>query len=216
MALSRRFSSRSTASLTKLCWRPEFKAGLKTFKVNQMSGRGGKRPGAGRKKGGANRKSREVADAVAVTGETPLAYMMSVLRDQNAEQARRDEMAKSAAPYVHPRLGMTATINPPSAGERINNITIISVPRGAQFCPESGLIRYDDGLECSPPVFTPFRPSPGIDEQPAPPAPVEPAPVVEPLPVIEPVGDPTKLAYLDVHRSRIKRSGDDGTPAPGA
>ena len=76
------------------------------------NGWGGKRPGSGRKRGGANRQSREVADAVAVTGETPLAYMMSVLRDQNAEQARRDEMAKSAAPYVHPKLHAVAPPKP--------------------------------------------------------------------------------------------------------
>ena len=130
------------------------------------NGWGGKRPGSGRKRGGANRKSREVADAVAVTGETPLDYMMSVLRDQNAEQARRDEMAKSAAPYVHPRLGMTATVDAAGASERIATITIVSVPRGGQWV--DGRIVYPDGSEAEPEPFVPFQPTPSLTDLPAP------------------------------------------------
>lgn len=34
----------------------------------------------------------------------PLAYMLEVLRDETAETSRRDEMAKAAAPYCHPKL----------------------------------------------------------------------------------------------------------------
>jgi hypothetical protein len=37
-------------------------------------------------------------------GLTPLEYMLAVLRDENADTERRDEMAKAAAPYIHPRL----------------------------------------------------------------------------------------------------------------
>ena len=36
--------------------------------------------------------------------QTPLAYMLSVMRDPEADSKRRDDMAKTAAPYVHPRL----------------------------------------------------------------------------------------------------------------
>jgi hypothetical protein len=42
--------------------------------------------------------------AIAASGETPLDYMIRVMRDQSASVERRDEMAKAAAPYVHPRL----------------------------------------------------------------------------------------------------------------
>ena len=37
-------------------------------------------------------------------GITPLEYMLKVMRNSKADQSRRDDMAKAAAPYVHPRL----------------------------------------------------------------------------------------------------------------
>lgn len=37
-------------------------------------------------------------------GLTPLDYMLSVLRDEEADAAARFEAAKAAAPYIHPRL----------------------------------------------------------------------------------------------------------------
>lgn len=66
--------------------------------------RGGRREGAGRKRGSANAKTREIADQAALQGVTPLEYMLRIMRDDEAEAGRRDEMAKSAAPYMHPRL----------------------------------------------------------------------------------------------------------------
>jgi hypothetical protein len=41
---------------------------------------------------------------VAASGETPLAYMLRVMRDPTVEHARRDAMAWKAAPYVHPQM----------------------------------------------------------------------------------------------------------------
>ena len=66
--------------------------------------RGGPRPGAGRKKGVPNKATQKRQEEVAATGKVPLDYMLEVMRDANADEARRDEMAKAAAPYVHPRL----------------------------------------------------------------------------------------------------------------
>jgi len=66
--------------------------------------KGGKREGAGRPKGAPNKASAALAVEIAASGETPLAYMLRVMRDQTAEHPRRDEMAKAAAPYVHPKL----------------------------------------------------------------------------------------------------------------
>jgi hypothetical protein len=37
------------------------------------------------------------------TVEYPLEYMLRVMRDPAASHARRDDMAKAAAPYLHPR-----------------------------------------------------------------------------------------------------------------
>lgn len=66
--------------------------------------RGGKRPGSGRKLGAASAKTREIADSATADGITPLEYMLRVLRDEGQDTERRDDMAKAAAPYVHPRL----------------------------------------------------------------------------------------------------------------
>lgn len=37
-------------------------------------------------------------------GVLPLDYMLKVMRDDNQEPSRRDEMAKAAAPYIHAKL----------------------------------------------------------------------------------------------------------------
>lgn len=58
----------------------------------------------GRGKGTPNRATAAKAAEIAASGLTPLDYMLNVLRDENIEWRRRDEMAKAAAPYVHPKL----------------------------------------------------------------------------------------------------------------
>lgn len=65
---------------------------------------GGKRPGAGRKPGVANKSNEEARRLAAATGETPLQYMLRVMRDPTVENDRRDDMAKAAAPYTHAKL----------------------------------------------------------------------------------------------------------------
>ena len=69
--------------------------------------RGGRRPNAGRKRGSLTRKTSKttkMALAAAGAGELPLEYMLRIMRDDSADRARRDDMAKAAAGYVHPRL----------------------------------------------------------------------------------------------------------------
>ena len=66
--------------------------------------RGGNRPGAGRPKGVPNKANAERQAAIVASGLAPLDYLLSVLRDESAEPQVRMEAAKSAAPYVHPRL----------------------------------------------------------------------------------------------------------------
>ena len=66
--------------------------------------RGGRRLGAGRPKGAATKRTREIADRAAAEGMLPLDYMLDVMRDPAAEPSRRDDMAKAAAAYLHPRL----------------------------------------------------------------------------------------------------------------
>ena len=67
----------------------------------------GSKPGerrGGRQKGAPNKASVERQEAIAASGLTPLDYMMSVLRDETADQMVRMDAAKAAAPYVHPKL----------------------------------------------------------------------------------------------------------------
>lgn len=65
---------------------------------------GGARPGAGRKRGASTTRTREIADKAAEAGVTPLEFMLQVMRDEDATRAERLDMAKAAAPYIHPRL----------------------------------------------------------------------------------------------------------------
>jgi hypothetical protein len=70
--------------------------------------RGGKRPGAGRKPGSKTKKMMDIAMAAAAAGETPLEYLLRVMRDPTVDEDRRMDEAKSAAPYVHARLNAVA------------------------------------------------------------------------------------------------------------
>lgn len=64
---------------------------------------GGARPGAGRKPGGASKLSQEAYERAKESGELPLDYLLRVMRDTNADEARRIDCAKAAAPYLHPK-----------------------------------------------------------------------------------------------------------------
>ena len=165
-------------------------------------GRGGKRRGAGRPPGASTKKTRAIANAAAAaTGETPLDYMLNVLRDPKATVERKDDMAKASAAFCHPKLNAVASLNPPDSGNCITTVQILSIPRGCFLSKEQidnpGLL-----LEHAQPAPEPFKPSPDFIE----PAPVETAPVVAVEPV---VAEDEKLAILDLHRPR-KRSGEDG------
>lgn len=61
----------------------------------------GKKTG-GRRKGSRNKLTR--AMEIAASGLLPLDYMLGVMRDEEADVSRRDDMAKASASYVHPKL----------------------------------------------------------------------------------------------------------------
>ncbi len=63
-----------------------------------------RRKTGGRKAGVRNKKNQKLIDAAAASGEMPAEYMLRNMRDKKVSQKRRDEMAKAAAPYFHPRL----------------------------------------------------------------------------------------------------------------
>lgn len=58
----------------------------------------------GRQKGTPNKATAERVAEIAASGETPLDYMIRVMRDPTADYSRRDDMAKAVAPYIHPKL----------------------------------------------------------------------------------------------------------------
>lgn len=70
-------------------------------KVKKPRGRGGSR------KGIPNRATAAREAAIAASGLTPLDYMISVMRDANNPTDTRLDAARSAAPYVHPKLAQT-------------------------------------------------------------------------------------------------------------
>jgi hypothetical protein len=66
----------------------------------------------GRQKGARNRATAEARAAAEAKGILPLDYMLSVMRDANAESKRRDAMAMAAAPYLHPKVSPVESAKP--------------------------------------------------------------------------------------------------------
>ena len=84
----------------------------------------------GRKKGSLNKVSSEMKAAIAASGETPLEYMLRVMRDPKADTHRRDDMAKAAAPYIHPRL---ASIEQSVETETVQHIILATMPTDEEW-----------------------------------------------------------------------------------
>jgi hypothetical protein len=58
----------------------------------------------GRTAGTLNKRTETMLDEIRSTGETPLQYMLRIMRDPEVSPVRRDAMAIAAAPYVHSKL----------------------------------------------------------------------------------------------------------------
>jgi hypothetical protein len=61
----------------------------------------------GRPKGSLDMRSRNVRQAIQMTGMTPLEYMLEVMRDENEERPLRLQAANNAAKFCHPALAQT-------------------------------------------------------------------------------------------------------------
>ncbi len=68
-----------------------------------MANYGGARQGAGRPKGTLNKKHAELLAGAVSEGETPVEYMLSIMRDENADEKLRNWAAEKSAPFIHPR-----------------------------------------------------------------------------------------------------------------
>jgi hypothetical protein len=84
----------------------------------------------GRKKGSLNKVTSEMKVAIAASGETPLDYMLRVMRDPKADAHRRDDMAKAAAPYIHPRL---ASLEQSVETETVQHIILATMPTDEEW-----------------------------------------------------------------------------------
>jgi hypothetical protein len=78
----------------------------------------------GRKRGSRNKATLIREQELAAGGELPVDYMLRVMRDPKAEDSRRDEMAKAAAPFVHHRL---ATVQHDGSGKNGEIETVLKV-----------------------------------------------------------------------------------------
>src|SRR5262245_50976589 len=67
----------------------------------------------GRQRGTPNKVNAEQRAEIARTGETPLDYMIRLMRDESIDVDRRDRMAIAAAPFLHPRLQATSVSSEP-------------------------------------------------------------------------------------------------------
>jgi hypothetical protein len=142
--------------------------------------RGGKRRGAGRKKSGAHERSRAAADDIVKSGRTPLAYMIAIMEDVTANPQRRDEMARAAAVYCHPRLSAITTSNTHYKGDGSDPhiVQILAVPRGAKLGADGTVTIEGTATELV--SIEPYPGTPALTDQSAQPAPSE-----SPLPVLE-------------------------------
>lgn len=82
--------------------------------------------GRGRPSGSKSRRTREIAEKLAQGGITPLEYMISVMANSRLEHGMRLDAAKSAAPYMHPRLNAITVSGDPD-GAAIEQVTRIEL-----------------------------------------------------------------------------------------
>ena len=64
----------------------------------------------GRPKGSKNKRTKALEDAVKKGGESPLEFMLRAMRDMTLDWSMRSDMAKAAAPYIHPKLASTEMV----------------------------------------------------------------------------------------------------------
>src|SRR5215472_6330405 len=104
----------------------------------------------GRQKGTRNRATSEARAAAEATGILPLDYMLSVMRDTDAEPKRRDAMAMAAAPFLHPKVSPVeaAKTEQPSLAEKHGIRVVFVRPRPR---PED-----DENSEPRPNLTSPF------------------------------------------------------------
>jgi hypothetical protein len=91
----------------------------------------GSKPGerrGGRQKGTPNRVNALKRAEIAASGETPLDYMLRIMRDETVDPERRDQMARSAAPYLHAKLQAIGEANVGQEPQIIKVVRLSDLP----------------------------------------------------------------------------------------
>ena len=115
------------------------------------------------------RKKRHVVIVEDPSALMPIDWMLAVLRDPQAEQNRRDQMAALAAPYVHARLSAAMVSTHSSSSKSrdngdTNGLQILAVPRGAGSALKTGQSRSMASLASWKPI-EPFTGTPALTDQ---------------------------------------------------
>jgi hypothetical protein len=140
--------------------------------------------------------------------------MMAIMEDVTADPMRRDEMARAAAPFVHPKLSSITSSNTNvnfRADENPGILNIFAVPRGATINVTDGKAIAIDGTAVELATIKPFEGTPplemaAITDQSAP------APIIEHLEVTE-LEQPGNVTRLDSFVRR-RDEPDEGSGAP--
>jgi hypothetical protein len=69
----------------------------------ELSMKGGRRPGAGRPKGSGNKFTKDIAEMLEGK-QSPLEFMLEIVNNTDNDQRERLDAAKAAAPYIHARI----------------------------------------------------------------------------------------------------------------
>ena len=87
---------------------------------------GGRRFGAGRKAGVPNKVNAELRKKIMEGGTSPLEFMVEKMRDESGDESVRLDMAKAAAPYLHPKAqSIEVPIDDPQGPPRTFHIEIV-------------------------------------------------------------------------------------------
>ena len=116
----------------------------------------------GRQKGARNRATTEARAVAEATGILPLDYMLSVMRDANADPKRRDGMAIAAAPYLHSKLSTVEASevphHDPNSAEAVG-IQVVFVKPTRRDCEEEKHRLVEDPVNFETPHAQPQRAS---------------------------------------------------------
>jgi hypothetical protein len=92
----------------------------------------------GRQKGTRNHATAAKAQAIAESGLTPLDFLIEVMRDESQDLAVRIDAAKSAAPYVHPKLASIEHSGPAGGPIEVDAVDDLTLARWIAMKFETG------------------------------------------------------------------------------